>query len=103
MSDFAGLAAVLAEREVHVLDARRHDERRQGGVRGSQHIPIHELAGRLDEVPGGEVWVYCGSGYRASVAASLLDTPGRQLVLVNDDYPNAAEAGLEAQPATALH
>ena len=30
-------------------------------------------ADRLDEVPEGEVWVYCGSGYRASIAASILD------------------------------
>jgi len=46
-------------------------------------------------VPDGEVWIYCGSGYRASVAASILDRPGRDLVLVNDSYDNAKNAGLE--------
>lgn len=43
------------------------------------------------------MWIYCGSGYRASVAASLLATePGRDrnLVVVNDEWPHAAEAGL---------
>jgi hydroxyacylglutathione hydrolase len=45
-------------------------------------------------VPDGEVWVYCGSGYRASIAASLLDRPGRDLVLIDDEWPNAADAGL---------
>ena len=62
-------------RPVQVLDARRDDERAAGGVRSSLHIPIHELAGRIDEVPEGEVWVYCGSGYRASIAASCWPEP----------------------------
>jgi hydroxyacylglutathione hydrolase len=95
VSDFAGLAEVKAERDVHVLDARRDDERAEGGVRGSQHIPIHELGDRIDEVPEGEVWVYCGSGYRSSIAASILDRPGRQVVLVDDMYGRAKKAGLE--------
>ena len=69
---------------MHVLDARRNDERARGHVADSQHIPLHELADRIDEVPDGEVWVYCGSGYRASIAASVLDRPGRQIVLIND-------------------
>ena len=96
VSDFAGLAKTKGERDVHVLDARRDDERAQGGVVGSQHIPIHQLDERLDEVPQGEVWVYCGSGYRASIAASLLDRPGREVVLINDAYDSAKEAGLES-------
>jgi hydroxyacylglutathione hydrolase len=95
VSDFAGLAKVKGERDVHVLDARRDDERAQGGVAGSQHIAIHELSERIDEVPPGEVWVYCGSGYRSSIAASILDRPGREVVLVNDSYDAAKEAGLE--------
>ena len=80
--------------------ARRPPRRRtrQGHVAGSQHIPLHELPARLDEVPDGEVWVYCGSGYRASIAASVLDTDGRSVVLINDDYDAAADAGLECTP-----
>jgi hydroxyacylglutathione hydrolase len=95
VSDFTGLAKTRTERDVHVLDARRNDERAQGGVKGSVHIPLHELGDRIDEVPQGEVWVYCGSGYRASIAASVLDRPGRQVVLINDAYDSAKEAGLE--------
>ena len=85
---------------MQVLDARRNDERAAGYVAGSQHIPLHELPDRLDEVPQGEVWVYCGSGYRASIAASILDRPGRQIVLINDDYDNAAAAGLQDERPT---
>ena len=99
VTDFAGLAAALQQAPVQVLDARRNDERAQGHVRGSQHIPLHELHVRLDEVPTGQVWVYCGSGYRASIAASVLDSPGRQVVLINDSYDNAGKAGLEERPA----
>jgi hydroxyacylglutathione hydrolase len=95
VSDFTGLAKARAERDIHVLDARRDDERAAGGVKSSQHIPIHELGDRIDEVPDGEVWVYCGSGYRSSIAASILDRPGRQVVLVNDLYDSAKKAGLE--------
>ncbi len=96
VGDFAGLTAALERGPVQVLDARRNDERAQGGVRDSLHIPIHELPERLGEVPEGEVWVYCGSGYRASIAAALLDRPGREVVLINDSYDTARAAGLEA-------
>ena len=94
ISDFGGLAAARTERELFVLDARRDEERAAGGVEGSVHIPLHQLPARRTEVPDGEVWVYCGSGYRASVAASMLDRPGRDLVLIDDDWPHAADAGL---------
>lgn len=101
VSDFAGLAEAKRRGRVQVLDARRNDERAKGHVTGSQHIPLHELADRVDQVPQGEVWVYCGSGYRASIAASVLDRPGRHVVLVNGSYDEAAKAiGLEdEQPA----
>ncbi|MGH3481149.1 MAG: rhodanese-like domain-containing protein, partial [Nocardioidaceae bacterium] len=95
VTNFAHLAKARAERDVHILDTRRNDERAQGGVRDSQHIPLHELGERIDEVPDGEVWVHCESGYRASITASVLDQPGRQVVLINDSYDSAKKAGLE--------
>ena len=42
--DFAALAAALRDGGAVVLDTRRDDERAAGGVRGSLHVPIHELA-----------------------------------------------------------
>jgi rhodanese-related sulfurtransferase len=45
-------------------------------------------------VPAGEVWVHCAAGYRASVAASLLDAAGVPLVAVDDTFDNAREVGL---------
>ncbi|MFD2093510.1 rhodanese-like domain-containing protein [Blastococcus deserti] len=97
VSDFPGLAqAMAADPDLPVLDARRDDERAGGGVRGSLHVPVHELSARIDDVPSGEVWVYCGSGYRASIAASMLARAGRRPVLVNGSYgdPDAGAAAV---------
>jgi rhodanese-related sulfurtransferase len=35
--------------------------------------------------------VHCASGYRASIAASLLDRAGRDVVLIDDDFENAKD------------
>ena len=102
VSDFAGLRAALVEGAVQVVDTRRDEESAAGHVDGAIHIPLHQLADRLDEVGPGDVWVYCGSGYRASVAASVLDRPGRDVILVNDSYANAQAAGLEGGRPAAM-
>ncbi len=97
VSDLEDLAKrVAADERLHILDVRRGDERRAGGIAGSQHIPIHELERRMDEVPAGiDVWVHCASGYRASIAASLLVRGGRRCVLVDDDDARLRELGFE--------
>ncbi|MFF0593787.1 MBL fold metallo-hydrolase [Streptomyces antibioticus] len=101
-STFAGLAAALARREdVVVLDVRRDAERAGGWIDGSTHIPVHQLRGRLAEVPPGTVWVHCAGGMRAAVAASLLDAAGRPVVAVDDGFAAAAEAGLPLTTAPA--
>ncbi|MGF7237620.1 MAG: rhodanese-like domain-containing protein, partial [Frankia sp.] len=48
-------------------------------------IPLHSLLDRLDEVPPGRLWVHCASGFRASIAASLLDRAGLDVVYIDDD------------------
>ncbi len=58
------------------------------------HIPLHELAGRMAGIGAGQIWVHCQSGYRASLAAGLLDAAGRDVVLIDDDFGNAERAGL---------
>ncbi|WP_217168171.1 rhodanese-like domain-containing protein [Streptomyces sp. AC512_CC834] len=92
---FAGLAAARRDgEEVVVVDVRRAAERAHGWVRGSVHLPVHEIHRRLDEVPPGTVWVHCAGGMRAAVAASVLDAAGREVVAVDDGFAAAAEAGL---------
>ncbi len=79
-----------------LLDVRRHDERATSYIEGSVHVPIQELTARLEELSTDDVfWVHCASGFRASIAASLLDRSGRRVVLVDDDYDNAAAAGFD--------
>ncbi len=77
-----------------VLDARRDSERESGHIDGSIHIPLHELVERVHELPPGPVHVHCESGYRASIAASLLDRAGHDVVLIDDDFANAGKSGL---------
>ncbi|PNG95897.1 MBL fold metallo-hydrolase [Streptomyces malaysiensis] len=92
---FADLAEVRERGErVVVLDVRRAAERAEGYVNGSVHIPIHQLPGRIGEVPDGVVWVHCAGGMRAAIAASLLDAAGRDVVAVDDGFTAATAAGL---------
>ncbi|HET7326851.1 MAG TPA: MBL fold metallo-hydrolase [Nocardioidaceae bacterium] len=93
---FADLAQVRHHRPVTVLDVRRNEEYAASHIDAAVHIPIHEILTRLEEVPAGELWIHCGSGYRASVVASILAAGGHQVVLVDEDYdPQAADAGLD--------
>lgn len=77
-----------------IVDTRRHDEYTSRHLDRAVHIPLHELLARLDEVPSHTVFVHCQSGYRASIAASLLDRAGRDVVLVDDSFDNVDDSGL---------
>jgi hydroxyacylglutathione hydrolase len=94
VTDFAGLAGAWGAPGLVLLDVRRLDEWQEGHLAGAVHIPFWELEDRIDDVPAGEVWVYCHSGLRASISASILDRAGRSVVHVNDDWPRAGEIGL---------
>ncbi len=96
---FADLARVRHHRSLTVLDVRRAREHDDGHVDGALNIPLHELLARGDEIPAGEVWVHCASGYRASIAASVLAARGVHVVALDDSFAeHAAAAGL---PVTA--
>lgn len=85
-ADFAALAERWQQGKApYVLDVRRNSEWRDGHIDGAVHIPLHELPDRLAEVPDGEVWVHCAGGFRASIAAALLDRSGRHHVVTIDD------------------
>jgi glyoxylase-like metal-dependent hydrolase (beta-lactamase superfamily II)/rhodanese-related sulfurtransferase len=95
------LAQVRHHRHVTVLDVRRDDEHAESAIVGSVHVPLHQLLDRIGEVPAGEVWVHCASGYRASIGASLLDAAGIHVVAVDDEWDNAAASGLPLAPGGA--
>lgn len=95
-------AAVAADPALPMIDLRRNSEWDAGYVAGAKHVPLHELRERMHEVVDwaeqrsehGPVWVYCGSGFRASAGASILEAAGVAVVHVDDDFANAAKAGL---------
>ncbi len=91
---FADLAQVRHHRQVVILDVRRTEEYESARIDGAVNVPLHELPERVGDVPEGEVWVHCAGGYRASVAASLLDANHRKLVAIDDSFDNAKEVGL---------
>ena len=80
-----------------ILDVRRTDEFEDSRIRGAVNVPLHELLRRMGEVPAGRVWVHCGSGYRASIAASLLQRAGRDVVHIDAAFGDAKKAGLRVE------
>jgi hydroxyacylglutathione hydrolase len=64
-----------------LLDVRTPAEWHAGHVEGARWIPLFELPERLAEVPAGPLAVMCGSGYRSSIATSLLERAGRRDVV----------------------
>lgn len=80
----AGWADLPDAADVVLLDVRHAQEVADDPVRGAVAIPLPDLGERMGEVPPGEVWVHCRSGYRAAVAAGLLARAGRRVVHVDD-------------------
>ncbi len=64
-------------------------ERARGHIAGSVHVPLHELPGRLHQLPREPLWVHCQGGYRASIAASLLQAAGHTVTAVDGDFGRA--------------
>jgi glyoxylase-like metal-dependent hydrolase (beta-lactamase superfamily II) len=96
IADFTDLAEVIVGNhdEVVVLDVRQRQEFAASRIPGAVNIPLHELPDRIDELPDGQVWVHCASGYRSSIAASLLDRANRSVVLIDADYSTADQLHL---------
>ncbi len=63
--------------ELTIVDVRAPSEWDKGHVPGATHIFLPEVADRAAELDKGTpVAVYCNSGYRASIAASILKAEG---------------------------
>lgn len=72
-----------AGESLHVLDVRGDDEWANGHIAGARHLMGGYLPQRLGELPddGAPIVTVCGSGYRSTVAASVLQRAGRRQVL----------------------
>jgi hydroxyacylglutathione hydrolase len=68
---------IKQDNDLLVLDVRQPQEWTAGHIPQATHITGAELPERLDEVPVDKpIAVICGSGYRSSVGASLLQRQG---------------------------
>lgn len=68
---------IQAGEPIQILDVRRPLEWEAGEVQGATHVPLDRLARSLDSlVPNRPIAVHCKSGYRSSIATSLLEGAG---------------------------
>jgi glyoxylase-like metal-dependent hydrolase (beta-lactamase superfamily II)/rhodanese-related sulfurtransferase len=60
-----------------VVDVRTASEYRGGAIDGAFNIPLNQLSRRIAEIPRDrDVVVHCATGYRSSIASSLLGRRG---------------------------
>lgn len=73
----------LGEADLTILDVRSDQEYLNGAIPGARHIYLPHLEEQVDAKldPNQAVATYCGSGYRASIAASLLQKHGFATVI----------------------
>ena len=79
-------AQALAEQLAHpqpplVIDVRTEREWTEDGrIEGAQNVPLAQLRERAQELPmDRELVLYCSSGYRSAIGASLLQRKGSRV------------------------
>jgi hydroxyacylglutathione hydrolase len=79
---------ILSAEPMTVVDARDEHEWASGHVPGSVHMYVPDVPHRANEIPSeAPVAVHCASGYRAGIAASLLEQAGlKRIIHVNGEY-----------------
>jgi hydroxyacylglutathione hydrolase len=71
------LERLFADDEVELVDVREKDERDEGYIPGSRHIPYRLVRAYREELDNGRAVVtVCESGARAGIAASVLAAEG---------------------------
>ncbi|HMS31340.1 MAG TPA: MBL fold metallo-hydrolase [Candidatus Saccharibacteria bacterium] len=87
VKNFEDLKKATEDESQYVLDVRTPEDWKVSHIKDSVNIPLYDLLDRVDELPKDQkIWVHCASGYRASIAASLLDRSGRNVVLISDTF-----------------
>jgi NADPH-dependent 2,4-dienoyl-CoA reductase/sulfur reductase-like enzyme/rhodanese-related sulfurtransferase len=67
----------LAAAGASIVDVRTPGEFAAGSIPGAVNIPLDELRGRLDDLPAGDLVVYCKVGLRGYLAGRILAQHGR--------------------------
>ena len=83
--DVRELQRRMGEAEIVVLDVRGDAEWSDGHIADAAHRALPDLANDAANLPGGDapMAVICGSGYRSSIACSLLERLGVERPLLN--------------------
>ncbi|HXE32066.1 MAG TPA: MBL fold metallo-hydrolase [Terriglobales bacterium] len=83
----------------YLVDVRTPGERAQDFIPGSRHIPLSQLSARHGEIPRDEpIVVYCQSGYRSSIAVSLLASWGVPATDLEGGFHNYVNFHVENRP-----
>jgi len=79
-----------------VFDVRRISEWESGHIDSACHLPLDFISKNMDKVDQDtEYYVHCRSGYRSTIAASILKSRGiENLVNVHGDFEDIAESGI---------
>jgi len=90
---FPKIARTLRARTpVSFVDVRDQAEWARGHIRGARHVPAYDI---LDAPLPDEPHLYCGVGFRAAIAASLLARHGKPSVVIDDALARARKAGID--------
>jgi len=90
------LAERLDDKDLTILDVRGAGEWNQGHIPNARHIYVPHLEENLDKLDKNKtIATYCGSGYRASIAASVLQRSGfKSVVNIPGSWTAWKKAGL---------
>jgi rhodanese-related sulfurtransferase len=83
----------------HVLDVRRPDEFGESHISGAQLLPLEVLRDRIQEAdPVKAYHLHCRSGYRSTIAASMLKARGSATVVnLHGMIDEVFEAGVPSE------
>ncbi|MGZ9108467.1 MAG: MBL fold metallo-hydrolase [Micavibrio sp.] len=93
VADFKLAKNAKKDDNVRILDVRSAAEYNQSHLPDAINAPYTRLPESLGRIPRDKkLLVHCGSGARASVAATWLAAHGYDVTLINDNYSNACAA-----------
>lgn len=84
-----------------LVDVRSDAERAAGTIPGAIGIPLDDLRARIDEIPSGDLVVFCAAGLRGYLAARILGQHGRPAQNLDGGYATwSAGTGAAAAQAS---
>jgi len=102
-ADVRDVARIASEGGATLLDVRSRAEWVAGRMPDALNVPLAELPARLGELPRGPLVLYCQTGARAAIAASLLMARGRSDVqLYGGGFSEWSAAGREVRRGEAV-